>query len=115
MKHTKVTTLEKIVSRKLHKLGITRARIDENEGFAYDLDDESVYFTVFWSPMDEPFAMIIREDFGFDITSIDFAFSLLHEVGHHHTIYDFSDEHMEGEAIHRAAINMTPDISISRR
>lgn len=115
MKHKKVTTLEKIVSRKLHKLGISRARIDEGCGFAYDTGDESVYFTVFDDPMDIAYAMIIREDFGLDISHIDFAFSLLHEVGHHHTIYDFSRAEMTGEAIQRATITLTDGISIYER
>ena len=68
---------------------------DFDSDFQYDPTDNTVYFTIIYSERsDRLFKQYIENKFDFTIPNL-FTISLLHEVGHSFTLFDFSEKEMK--------------------
>lgn len=73
-------------------------RVTLGDCFFYDPDTCTVYFTPFSSSSDEFHRHWILQNFNYTIKEREyFLFSLLHEVGHHYTFSDLTDEDLQYE------------------
>lgn len=85
-------------------------RVVLGEDFSYDPITHTVYFTPFTCSVDEFHREWISEIFHFVITKKDyFLFSLLHEIGHHYTMENLTDEELNYEAFCRQALNFSEE------
>ena len=95
------------LERKLNKIfkvfGVSVSMDDE---FAYK--DGYVFFTPFETPAEEYHREWILKKFDFSLTEDDyFLFAILHEIGHHYTLYDLSQEELDNEAIYRQILGLS--------
>ena len=95
------------LERKLNKIfkvfGVSVSMDDE---FAYK--DGYVFFTPFETPAEEYHREWILKKFDFSLTEDDyFLFAILHEIGHHYTLYDLSQEELDDEAIYRQILGLS--------
>lgn len=73
---------------------------DLDSDFSYDSEDDRVYFSIIVSERsDRLFKQYISNEFHFDVSNI-FIISLLHEVGHAQTLWQFSQKQIQ--SAHRA-------------
>ena len=95
-------TLEKRISKYLKKFGITRAICTNS--FFYIPEGKTVCFTILNYTTDKDLIEFVNNKYDVDITNWYFIFSLLHEVGHHMTVDQLTDEDMAFEIAARNAI-----------
>lgn len=92
---------------------------DFDSDFFYDAEEERVYFSILSAERSERlFKEYILKTFNVNIENI-FMISLLHEVGHHFTIYNFSapelkKAHKEKEKIEKELNKADNDLTFSR-
>ena len=91
------TTLDKNVSRFLRHFGINKARRNERTSFCYDPNTRNIYYSVYQRSEDASHTEWIKEKYGFDVSDYVFLFAILHEVGHHMTLDQLTEEQMQME------------------
>lgn len=96
------TTLDKHITNYCKQFGIKKATCT-NE-FAYLLSSETITYTVFYFDLDNTMIELVNEKYGVDITPFYFIFSLLHEVGHHMTMDDLTQEDFDNDMFCRQVI-----------
>ena len=98
--------LENKIGKVLKKFGVKVAMYDQ---FLYS--DGWVFFTLFESSALKDFHRAwITENFGVEISAdAYFLFSLLHEVGHHYTIGDLTEEDLKYETFCREVLSCSND------
>lgn len=101
------TTLDKHIAKYCKKFGIENVFCDKE--FAYYSEKEAISYTIFCYTTDETFINAVNEKYNVDITNFSFIFSLLHEIGHHMTIDELTEEDMENEIFARSIIPLLDD------
>ena len=96
------TTLEKRISKFLKPFGIKRAKCGKS--FFYHPASGTVHFTILRYDDDKELIDFVNEKYGVDIEPFYFIFSLLHEVGHHFTIDQLTEEQWAQEAFMRELV-----------
>lgn len=96
------STLEKKISKYLKQFGIKRAYCDKQ--FFYDPYKETVNFTILQYTTDEELIAFIDETYETNIRPWYFIFCLLHEVGHHMTVDQLTEEDFAFEVAMRNQI-----------
>ena len=94
--------LTKEIKTYCRKFGIAKVRF-ANE-FSYYPEKEMITYTIYIDEMDEELTDLIEEKYHIDIRPIYFVFALLHEVGHHMTLDDLTEEDLETDLLLRAMI-----------
>lgn len=85
-----ITRLNRAISKELKPFGISRAKASSE--YAYYFNSGKVTYKITEDTLeDNLFKQFVLETFNYEIPNI-FIFSLLHEVGHHKTWEDLSDE-----------------------
>lgn len=96
-----IEKIDELINGFVEKFGCTASLGEE---FCYWHDDETIdYSLVISVPSDEAWKEYVKEKFNFCITNI-FMFSLLHEVGHHFTMDNFSKLQQNKEQVAVAKI-----------
>ncbi len=96
------TTLDKHITKYCKKFGIAKATCSDE--FAYFPATETLTYTIFQFTTDKPFIELINKKYNVNIAPFYFIFSLLHEIGHHITFDELTDEEMENELFARTVI-----------
>lgn len=99
---TYATTLEKRIRKFCKKFGIKTAFATEQ--FSYLPEKEVVTFTVLKYSEDDKLIKYINEKYNTDIGPWYFVFCLLHEIGHHMTLSNLSDEEYAFEQLMRKEV-----------
>ena len=86
----KTTTLDKKITRYCKKFGIKKA-ISSDE-FAYYPETETINYTMYIYETDLQFIDLVNKKYSVDIRPWYFIFCLLHEVGHHLTLDELTEE-----------------------
>lgn len=85
-----IAKLNKTISKQLKPFGITKARLSTD--YAYYFNSGKVDYKITDGTIeDRLFNQFVLEKFDYEIED-NFIFSLLHEVGHHKTFEDLTDE-----------------------
>lgn len=105
------STLEKKVRKYVKKFGIKYAFAAKE--FAYLPKINAVTFSVLRYDTDWQLINHIKDVYEVDITPWFFIFSLLHEIGHHKTLREFSDEEYAEDQMWREVFNAiaTPEVN----
>lgn len=98
----KTTTLDKKVTKYCKKFGIKKA-ISSDE-FAYTPNNEIITYTIYICNNDLKFVELINRKYSCDIRPLYFIFCLLHEIGHHITFDNLTQEDLMNDLICRQAI-----------
>ena len=98
----KTTTLDKHITKYCKKFGIRKA-ISSTE-FAYIPNNELVTYTMYMYDADLQFIELVNEKYSVDIRPWYFIFCLLHEIGHHITFDDLTQEDLLNDQILRQII-----------
>lgn len=105
------STLEKKVRKYVKKFGIEYAFAAKE--FAYLPKINAVTFSVLRYDTDWQLINHIKDVYKVDITPWFFIFSLLHEIGHHKTLREFSDEEYAEDQMWREVFSAiaTPEVN----
>lgn len=96
------TTLDKKLTKYCKKFDI--AKVVCSDEFSYSPTNETITYTVYDFNLDEVFIKLVNEKYFVDIRPFYFIFSLLHEVGHHMTLDDLTEEEMFNDMFCRQII-----------
>lgn len=92
------STIDRRISNFVKKFGI--ARVNYGERFYYKTNGE-IQYTAYRAKGDDDLIEWIYDNYGITIEPYLFMFSLLHEVGHHMTVGNFSEEDLATEMVLR--------------
>lgn len=95
----KSTTLDNNISRFVRKFGVKRARMGNQ--FVYLANTQTMNYTVLQYETDEDYIEYLNSTYEIDVRPWYFVFCILHEVGHHMTIGELSEEDYTFEYIMR--------------
>ena len=95
-------TLEKKIQKYFNQFGINHVVCTDS--FIYLPETKTVCFTIYNYTTDQELIDFINKKYDVDITDWFFIFSLLHEVGHHMTIDEITDDDMIAEIMMRNSI-----------
>lgn len=84
------TTLDKKVTKYCKKFGIKK--VTYGNDFSYIPDFKAITYTMFITENDEYFIELVNKKYNVDIRPWYFIFCLLHEVGHHMTLNELTEE-----------------------
>lgn len=86
----KTTTLDKKITRYCKKFGIKK--VTSSDEFTYYPETETINYTMYLYETDLQFINLVNEKYSVDIRPWYFIFCLLHEVGHHLTLDELTEE-----------------------
>lgn len=100
MKTIKAHTLDKNITRFVKKFGVKKASI----GDTFFYLNGKISYSVYAYDDDEQHIQFINDTYGIDVRPFYFLFSILHEVGHHMTVPDLTEEDLAFEIFARDAV-----------
>lgn len=75
-------------------------------GERFEYSNSVVSFTpYFWDRLSRAHCEYIDKTFGIDVRSSYFTFCILHEIGHHYTLRNFTEEEIDNEIIIRKLLS----------
>lgn len=96
------TTLDKKLTKYCKKFDV--AKVICGDEFSYFPTNEIISYTVYDFNTDELFIELVNEKYLVDIKPFYFIFSLLHEIGHHMTMDDLTQEDFDNDMFCRQVI-----------
>lgn len=96
------SVLDKKINNYCKKFGIDKVFCDKE--FSYYPETDRISYTIIQYTTDELVTQLINEKYNVDIEPFYFIFSLLHEIGHHMTIDELTDEDLQDDLMCRQMI-----------
>jgi len=97
-----VEMLDKKLTDFAENFGIESVNLGED--FCYSPASETITYTIYWQDNDDEFISLVDEKYNADIHDWFFIFSLLHEIGHHETWDELTQEDLDNDLLLRNAI-----------
>ena len=107
----KTTTLDKHITKYCKKFGIKK--VISSDEFAYTPNNEVITYTMYIYDTDIQFVELVNEKYSVDIRPWYFIFCLLHEIGHHITLENLTQEDLLTDQILRQVV--IPNIEDEKR
>lgn len=96
------SVLDKKINNYCKKFGIDKVFCDKE--FSYYPETDRISYTIIQYTTDNLVTQLINEKYNVDIEPFYFIFSLLHEIGHHMTIDELTDEDLQDDLMCRQMI-----------
>ena len=96
------SVLDKKINNYCKKFGIDKIFCDKE--FSYYPETDRISYTIIQYTIDDIIIQLINEKYNVDIEPFYFIFSLLHEIGHHMTIDELTEEERENDLICRQMV-----------
>ena len=75
-----------------------------SDEFCYYSGEEKITYTITWQDQDDEFIELVNEKYNANIQPWFFVFCILHEIGHHETIDDLTEEELANDVLLRNSI-----------
>lgn len=96
------SVLDKKINNYCKKFGINKVVCDKE--FSYYPETNKISYTIIQYTTDDLITQLINEKYKVNIEPFYFIFSLLHEIGHHMTIDELTDEEWENDLLCRQMV-----------
>lgn len=102
-----------VLERKVNKIA-SAFGVKVFMGDKFEYGNGIVSFTPFyWDTLSKAHCDYVNRTFSVDVSGVYFLFCLLHEIGHHFTVENFSDEELENEIILRQLLDFSEEDAVS--
>ena len=96
------SVLDKKINNYCKKFGIDKVFCDKE--FSYYPETDRISYTIIQYTTDDIIIQLINKKYNVDIEPFYFIFSLLHEIGHHMTIDELTEEELQNDLICRQMV-----------